>query len=514
MKKKALYFAFFGLFFLSFGQTVVAAPATAMMSEVYEQLKIAIGDTERTWPQLEIRPGASSVLAYNKRKNIIYVDEKALAICKSFDTNEKDAFAFLLAHEMTHFYQEHHWQEAGFATSFLTNKHNFEEHVADEKEADLFGAFVTHLAGFQSIKIVPSIFDKIYTAYGLTEDLQDYPTLPQRKETALEVCGKVNELVQVFETANFLTAIGEYTSAAAAYEYVLQFVKYKELYSNIGASLVAAAALQPEYGALAFHYPIELDLDIPLRDGADADKSDLLKKAIEYLTIASKLDNQHYRTFINLACAYILNNQFDQAEVLLKQLYTLVKKSKQAAEISILYGIISAQQQNKTQAKKLFEEAKTLNNSQGIQQLADYNSQLLAGKTISIFPADLKNSNEQIDGIDLTYQNDFPFQEIFIQDNFSFEEKILSYYTTQNAILIHVETADKTMAILRTANLQTSTGIGLKSTYQQIKKTYPSVNTKVVNHAKGYYLVLPTRKLLFNMNAQNQVMEWGVYEVY
>ena len=138
----------------------------------------------------------------------------------------------------------------------------------------------------------------------------------------------------------------------------------------------------------------------------------------------------------------------------------------------------------------------------------------MAGKTISIFPADLKNSNEQIDGIDLTYQNDFPFQEIFIQDNFSFEEKILSYYTTQNAILIHVETADKTMAILRTANLQTSTGIGLKSTYQQIKKTYPSVNTKVVNHAKGYYLVLPTRKLLFNMNAQNQVMEWGVYEVY
>lgn len=509
MKKLRLYFIF-----LCYLQTANAAPATAMMNEVYEELKTAIGDTERTWPQLEIRPGASSVLAYNKRKNIIYVDEKALAVCQSFGTKERDAFAFLLAHEMTHFYQEHHWQEAGFATSFLSNKHSFEEHVADEKEADLFGAFVTHLAGFQSIKIVPSIFDKIYTAYGLSEELQDYPSLPQRKETALEVCNKVKELIQVFETANYLTAIGEYTSAAAAHEYVLQFVKYKELYNNIGASLVAAAALQPAYGELAFHFPIELNLDIPLREGVDAAKSDLLKKAIEYLTIASKLDNQHYSTFINLACAYIINNQFDQAEVLLKQLYTLVKKNKQAAEISILYGIISAQQQDKTQAQKLFEEAKTLNDSKGIQQLADYNSQLLAGKTISIFPANLKNNNEQIDGIDLVYQNDFPFQEIFIQDNFSYEEKKLSYYLTQNAVLTHLETVDKTMAILRTTNLRASTGIGTGSSYQQIKKAYPSTSTKVVNHSKGYYLVLPNRKLLFNMNAQNQVSEWGVYEVY
>ena len=478
MKKLLLY-----LIILCSLQTATAAPATAMMNEVYEQLKIAIGDTERTWPQLEIRPGASSVLAYNKRKNIIYVDEKALAVCQSFGSNEKDAFAFLLAHEMTHFYQEHHWQEAGFATSFLTNKHNFEEHVADEKEADLFGAFVTHLAGYQSIKIVPTIFDKVYAAYGLTEQLQDYPSLPQRKETAFEVCSKVKELIQVFETANYLTAIGEYTSAAAAYEYVLQFVKYKELYNNIGASLVAAAALQPEYGTLAFHYPIELDLDIPLREGADAEKSDLLKKAIEYLTIASKMDNQHYSTFINLASAYILNNQLGEAEPLLKQLYTLVRKTKQAAEISILYGIISAQQQDKIQAQKLFEEAKALNDSKGIQQLADYNSHLLDGKTVPTNPSTTENNSEKIDGIDLTYQNDFEFKEITIQDDFSYEEKVLGLYPSKNGTLVHLETSDKTIAILTTAKQPSTKGIRTGATYQQIKKAYPNSSTKVVNRS-------------------------------
>lgn len=494
-------------------QILQAAPATAMMNEVYEQLKVAIGDNQRAWPKLEVRLGASSVLAYNKRKNIIYVDEKALTVCQSFGGNEKDAFAFLLAHEMTHFYQEHHWQEAGFATSFLTNKNSFETHVADEKEADLFGAFITHLAGYQSIKLVPTIFDKVYAAYSLDAQLQDYPSLSQRKKTALEVCGKVKELIRVFETANHLTALGEYTSAAATYEYVLQFVKYKELYNNIGASLVAAAALQPEYGELAFHYPLELDLEIPLRDGADAAKEDLLQKAIEYLTIATKMDNQHYRTFINLACAYVLKKDYQQAKPLLKQLYPLVKKDKQAAEISILYGILSAQQQNPTHAHKLFDEAIGLTENKGIHLLANYNKQVLSGEMIAITPP-AGNSTETISDIDLTFQNDFDFAEIIIQDNSSYEEKILGFHQTKIATLAHLQTSDKTVALLTTTQSKTTKGVKLGSTYQQIKQAYSLDNAKVINHSKGYYLVLPTIKLFFDMDRQNQVALWGAYEVY
>jgi len=513
MIKNRLYIFSFTILLLS-PLSVTAAPATAMMNEVYEQLKTAIGDNQRTWPKLEIRPGASSVLAYNKRKNIIFVDEKALAVCQSFGAKQKDAFAFLLAHEMTHFYQEHHWQEAGFATSFLSNKHSFEAHVADEKEADLFGAFITHLAGYQSIKLVPSIFDKVYTAYNLTEQLQDYPSLPQRKATALEVCKKVKELILVFETANYLTALGEYTSAATAYEYVLQFVKYKELYNNIGANLVAAAALQPEYGELAFRYPIELDLEIPLRDGADATKEDLLKKAIEYLTIATQMDNQHYSTFINLACAYVLNNQVEQAEPLLKKLYTLVKKDYQAAEISILYGIISSKQKDNTHAEKLFVEATTLTENKSIQELANYNRRILAGEELSAPTSTIGNNTQTIDGIDLTYQNDFAFNEITIQDNFSYEEKQLGFFQTKSATLAHLTTSDKTIAILTTNKQATSKGIQAGSTYQQIKSAHPFTTPKVITHSKGYYLVLPQHKLLFNMNAQNQVSAWGVYETY
>ena len=497
--------------------TATETTASYMMTQVYERLKIAIGDRERAWPALEIRPGASSVLAYNKRKNIIYVDEQALQICESFGAQQADAFAFLLAHEMTHFYQNHDWQEAGFASSFLTNKHSYNAHIIDEKEADLFGAFVTHLAGYRSIKLIPTIFDKIYVAYNLQQELQDYPPLAQRKATANEVCEKVKELIQIFETANYLNAIGAYTDAATAYGYVLQFVKYKELYNNAGASLVAAAALQPNYGQLPFRYPIELDLEIPLREGTDADKANLLSQAILYLSSAAKMDPSHYATFINLACAYSLANQLAETAALLTRLEGMVQTSKQQAEVVLLKGILKTQQQAKEEAFRLFQQASDLSREEGIVQLAKFNSQLLTS-AFSV-PNAIRRTNlstENIGGIDLTYENDFPFKVFTLKDQFSYEEKQLQLYNSPSALLVHLVTSTKKIALLTTAKrgAVTQKGIGVGRSLAQIKQVYATYDSKILNHSRGYYLVYPQLKLIFNLNDRNEVMAWGIFEYY
>ncbi len=510
MKKTIQYILFFSLLL-----PLPAIGNTPMMNEVYAQLKVAIGDSNRDWPTLAIRPGANSVLSFNKRKNIIFVDEKALEVCQSFGAQEQDAFAFLLAHEMTHFYQEHDWQEAGFATSFLSNKHHFEVHVADEKEADLYGAFITHIAGFQSIKIVPNLFDKVYKAYGLQEQLRDYPSLQERKATALEICEKVKELIQVFETANYLNVLGEHISAAAAYEYVLQFVKYKELYNNIGGSLVAAAALQTNYGEKAFHYPIELDVDLPLRDGVEVETKDLLKKAIEYLIIASQMDNQHYATYVNLACAYTLDKDVQKAKELIQQLQSISSTPKQAAEIAIVEGIRLAQAGELNSAVAQFVSAKTLSQEAGIQALAEYNIGIAKGNISSTEVFITHSVGETINGIELTYQNDFPFKEVLLQDEFLYQEKNLGLYSIKNSLLTHLETEDKLVAILTTQDQsqRTQAGIGIGATYQQIQTVYPA-SGKTFNHSKGSFLLLPSHKLLFNLNNQNQVTAWGTYEIY
>ena len=120
----------------------------------------------------------------------------------------------------------------------------------------------------------------------------------------------------------------------------MQFVKYKELYNNAGASLVAAAALQPRYGELAFQFPIELDLEIPLREGLDADKADLLREAIQYLTKATKMDSQHYSTYIHLISAFLLNQQLSEAHHMITTLKQLTNQPRQDAALAILEGIL------------------------------------------------------------------------------------------------------------------------------------------------------------------------------
>jgi len=487
-----------------------------MVEEVYTQLKNAIGDKERTFPVIEIRPGARRVLAYSRQKNIIFVDEQALEICRSFGSQQKDAFAFLLAHEITHFYQEHSWQESGFATSFLMDRDHYEEHVADEKEADLFGAFITHLAGYRSIKVIPSLFDRIYEAYGLQEQISNYPSLSQRKAAASEVCGKVKDLIQIFETANYLMLLGEYTSAVSAYEYILKFVKYKELYNNVGVSLFAAAALQNSYYELAYRYPIELDLDLPLREGVNADQQELLDQSIQYLTIASTLDNRHYPTYINLACAYTLNKQYLRATTLINQFQSYTTNDKQIAEIVILQGIIEAQQNNNNTATQHFEKAKQLSTDTGIQEMARYNQQLVNGASANTSSSP-SQTNIVIEGIDLTFQNDFPFNTINISDNFSYEENFFSFYkVSPHTTLSHIETNSKMIAILATTNRQQTTpqNIGVGATFQQLQNTYPINNSRMINHSQGYFLFLPAQRLFFSLNNRDIVTNWGTFGVY
>lgn len=516
MVNKLIFKILFSILYLYSSSISLNGASSLMMEEVYAQLKSAIGDHQRVFPVLEIRPGARTVLSYNKHRNTIFVDEKALEVCRSFGYQERDAFAFLLAHEITHFYQEHSWQEAGFATSFLTNRHHFEEHIADEKEADLFGAFITHVAGYQSIKIIPDVFDRIYQAYDLKEQLDNYPSITQRKATAAEVCEKVKELIQVFETANHLMLLGEYTAAISAYEYILNFVQYKELYNNAGVSLFAAAALQNSYYDLAYRYPIELDLDLPLRKGVNADQQELLAKAIEYLSIASSLDNQHYPTYINLACAYSLSKQYHKAEMIISQLQTFVTNPKHLAELLVLQGIMQAQQSNQAAAAQYLSEARYKSKDSGIEQLAIYNLQLIEGVVATTPVSPQSKGSTIIEGIDLIFQNDLPFKTINLTDNFSYEENLFSFYQLSNTTLIHLETTRRVVAILSTTNPRqyTAKNIGINATFQQINSAYPTNSSRIINHSRGYYLLLPNYKLFFSLNTQDRVINWGTFQVY
>ncbi len=498
------------LCFFAFANTTQAIS----YEKVYANLKDAIGEQGRAFPALEVRPGANSVLAYNRTKNTIFIDEKALDICASFGAASEDALAFLLAHELTHFYQEHDWKVAGFGSRFLAAKDTYHRHVVDEQEADLFGAFLTHLAGYRSVKIIPAIFDRVYQTYGLSEHLDKYPSLSERKQVAQEVCKKVSELIQLFETANHLVAINEHLTAAAAYEHILQFVKYKELYKNTGTALVAAAANELQYGETRFYFPLELDADIPLRDGAIADRKELLQKAIQYLSTATRMENQDIGTFINLCSAYILNQQYSEAAQLSTLLTRLESSTIQSDKIAVLKGIIAVKQNDFDRAKQIFQAIQNSSTETSVIQLAKLNLVALEGQVITPNIRPFQPSTEQIEGLDLGYQNDFDFQEMSINNPYTQEENNFGTYQKASATLTHISGYSNTIALLTTDKINTTTsdGLGIGTSFEQIQQAHP--DGRMLHHDRGFYLVLPQRKLFFVFDTFNRVSTWGTYEYY
>lgn len=490
-------------------------PAFALSPErIYLRLQQAIGDEERVWPELQLRTGASSVLAYNRQKNVIFIDELALKVCRSFGPAENDALAFLLAHEMTHFYQQHHWKEIGFGSSFLADHATYSQHIMDEKEADLFGAFVTHLAGYRSVSLIPEIFDRVYAAYGLAQDLANYPSLPERKQVANEVCRKVNELTHLFETANYLMAIGESLQAAATYEYIMQFVKFKSLYKNAGTALVAAAIRESGGQQARFVYPLEFDLDLPLRSGALAEREKLLQRAVALLSEATHKDTYDHGTFINLACAYELNGQAAAAKELLLALKPLAANAHQQAELEILRGIIAARENKRELAEEAFQQAVRISPEISIQEMASRNLQILHGQTSLPKPSTFHASRERIGGLDLQYQNELDFEGVTINNPYTMEEIHFGWYRKATAELTHISGYYRTIAFLMTdkPGLKTSHGFGLGTSFSPIKQHFP--DGRIVHHHRGYFWMVPSEKLLFNFNHSDKIVFWGTYEIY
>ncbi|MFT5647622.1 MAG: hypothetical protein ACI976_002314, partial [Aureispira sp.] len=88
-------------------------------NKIYQQLKKAIGDQRTTLPKLLILNREKRVAAYREMDNSIIIEKKAYDICQSMGVQAESALAFLIGHELTHFYQQTDWKRNSRTTHFL-----------------------------------------------------------------------------------------------------------------------------------------------------------------------------------------------------------------------------------------------------------------------------------------------------------------------------------------------------------------------------------------------------------
>ncbi|MBC7774518.1 MAG: hypothetical protein H7246_03700 [Phycisphaerae bacterium] len=229
----------------------------AVLKKIYQ----ASGDVSHPIPTVFLSENTRCMAAFFSRKNAIEVERQTYEVCRSFGADSLNALAIVLSHELSHAFDVEQ-KGSAFRSNFWAYNRQTGSSVEREKSADVRGAFMAHLAGYRIVPIVPTLIQKLYAAYPKQNQSAAYPSEAERRRTAFEVQGLVDTLIQVFDAANYLLAIGQSDMAAICYDHVLQVYKSPEIWNNYGIACVLEALRLP--GEDGFAYPFELDWQLRL----------------------------------------------------------------------------------------------------------------------------------------------------------------------------------------------------------------------------------------------------------
>lgn len=495
-------------------------PAYQTIEKVYKKICKAAGDYRAELPQLVVMERVLRVASYRSYDNKLIIEKKAFDICQSLGKDKlESALAFLIGHELTHFYQKHDWGgkvgESGFGTHFLMDYEAFSEHVHHEEEADTYGAFVAYLAGYEVLDIIPEVLEAVYKSYALDDKMMNYPSLTERKAVSKKVEAKIQELITIYDKANYFTAIGWYIPALSCYNHLLKFVKTKELYNNIAIIYLKAALVQEDEDH-SFMYPIIIDLNYNMRDYSFFQgKAKTLKNAENCLNKALKLDPNYNRASLNLACVYDAQSESEKALVTLQKIKN--PNDLEVAEITIVKGIIAVHQGEKTKAKTLFQKV----THKELVDVAQYNIKVLEGKDSTQYTYGYISKTMNIEHLLLESSETILTQHIVFESNEFFELKFKSQEFKQKNIA-RFETLNKLEDNLQKYTLCSSTsldfasvqGLTLPKNMEKFILNHRKLGYTMKRHSKGCFFVSTQEGIILSLDKKNRLQEWALFGVY
>jgi tetratricopeptide (TPR) repeat protein len=505
----------------AFAQNVLSenSPEYQKIEKVYQKIQQAAGDFRRDLPRLVLMERVSRVASYRSSDNVLIIEKKAFDVCESMGKDSESALAFLLGHELTHFYQQHDWEEAGFGSTFLIDKDIFMRHVHHEAEADLYGAFVAYVAGYNTLNIISPFLDKLYHVYKLEAKMVNYPSLKERKEVASKTKEQVQDLINIYDNANYFAAIGWHAQAIYCYEHILKFLKTKELYNNMGMALLAMAIQQQS--ADTYWYPIEVDLDNVLRGWSEKTQTELLGIATEYFEKALVFDATYFEACLNLAIVYDLQKKYDRVVVKLGLAEKYAISVIQKANVAILQGILFAHQHNKKAAVDSFEKAHKYTINSGVRSLVAHNKEVLKEGKSTLATEPMIRMEDMLDGVPLLESIPIHFQQSLVFSQGVMGEAKIHFNKYTNSKLVCLETKlpfdlqQTYFALQRSNSLATKKGVRAGTTTTTLRTIYDKFQApKTVYYSAGYFLIYRSLGLIFKVNNQEIVEEWALFLSY
>ncbi|MEM6317967.1 MAG: hypothetical protein AAF960_09870 [Bacteroidota bacterium] len=479
---------------------------------IYKTIYQTRGDFSRPMPTLKITDRVFNIAAYRPQSNELIIEAKAIAICQSMGNQAETALAFLIGHELTHFYQNH---AGGFA--FLLSKQQLNNQIAIEREADVYGAMLAYLAGYQEIvTVLPTLIEVLYTDYQLDEQrMPAYPAKDARKQLIEEVTERVQALIQLYETAKYLSVVGQYSYAGDLYSYLNKFITTKEILNNLSVAYLNAAASIREFGKKNWAYPLTLDRTNPMRIPADVQKQILLKKAAYHLKVALQYDATYFASNLNYAIALTLQGKYTEALTQLMATSNLTQDHPKTLSIRLLRGIILAEKGDQAASIQLWQSVARSGND-GLSQLAQLNLRLINGEAIGTGPSIrfLQPSSMLIDGINLQTRPTIQTGHVIRLNEDPFNPQTITLQSSPRSTLALLETLEQSVAVQFTRQ-PLEQGIGKGTSIKKIKAAYNTTNAKIIPHNKaGFFMELPTLGLILLFDAQERLEEWARIAYY
>ncbi|MFZ1422292.1 MAG: hypothetical protein WAS55_00595 [Saprospiraceae bacterium] len=378
----------------------IASNPQKTAQKVLHKLYMANGNFQRKIPTIELINQQQNIAVYIKKKNLIQLEIKAFQLCSSFGKDSLDALAFILSHELVHAIQPSNNVDE---TSFISYHKSFKSSLEIERNADIQGIFISYLAGYKTIHMLPEIIERMYTIYQLKDKIiKGYPTELERKTAAEIVISQANKLIELFELANELHAISQFQYAIQCLEYISKYYHGKEIYNNLGINYLLLGINIPSKQLESFVYSIELDFNIRIKKPKPARGDDYIdpleileqqqhfRKAKDYFQKAKKLDPQYYHADLNQFSTYIMLNEISNAQQYYNDHLKLIKSKDVnfTDKLLLTKGILSAKTTHKQEAITIWT---SLLNSKDLILRSQAKQNLISINVLT----SLKNTHEQ-----------------------------------------------------------------------------------------------------------------------
>lgn len=528
-------------------------PKYQTIKTIYENVARAFGDG-RVPPRLVVIPegadsdllvawsdpgteGAIGIEAKNTslQEGYIAIEEKVYDLFTALGDDRESAVAFLLGHELTHYYMRHGWV-GDFGNSFASSEMGkkmmkaatYEDVIKRETEADYFGGFYGYLAGYDTLGVAPRALDLLYASYDLPDKLPTYPSRIERKAIAEHAESNLKKMIPVFEAGNRLLLLGKYGEAARLFEHLAHTFPSRELFNNAGVAYALEAIRLFRPGQANFAYPFEFDAETRLTgsisktkgiaDEFAARRTSLLQRAADNFDKAIQRDKGYAVALVNLAAVNSLLGDHDTAVILANRGIEMARRSKENISLAnalVTRGIAYAAGTSRERAMVDFAAARNMNNQAAalnlsIFQVDNFEVKPLPGKEIA------GEQREAIGGVSA--------RDTFVKDKSVTSFSLLGVDKRQAALNVHArqrEDLEDTLIVIAGKLIRviatkkgyagtTARGVRIGGLLTEVRRKYGDP-ARVVTSRQGDYYVYQKGEIIFVADQDGKVTGWLIF---